>query len=172
MKTPYGAFRPAWQAPFIHALRLESGDPVQSHAVANEDGSFYWEFPPGHYVISRIGVGTITDSFGTFITWPRVAFHVPAGARVAYLGHLVLDGTSYSEEYVLSTGTKGRSEGVRYRFRVEDEMQAQLPRIAAWTAAGAPVRSLFFHDPQMPVGEPLVQQWRASKEDLIRRIFR
>jgi hypothetical protein len=97
---------------------------------------------------------------------------VPEGARVAYLGHLVLEGTSYSEDYVLSTGTKGTSKGVRYRFRVEDEMASQLPRVSAWTAQGAPARSLFFHDPGMPIGEPLVQQWRASKEDLIRRIFR
>ena len=171
IRTPYSAFRPAWQAPFITAFQLESGDPVQSHAVANEDGSFYWEFPPGHYVISRIGVGTITDDFGTYIPWPRVAFRVPAGERVVYLGHLLLEGTSYSEPYTLSTGTKGTRKGIDYRFRTEDEMESQLPRVAAWTSGARPSRSLFFHDPRMPIGARLVEQWRASRTAVIEHIF-
>jgi hypothetical protein len=157
-KAPYGAFKPQWPAPFLSALHLETGDAVQSHAVRNEDGSFAWEFPPGHYVISRIGVGQYMDD--TYIAWPRIAFHVPAGARRVYLGHLVLDGASYAEPYALSTGTKGVSRGVRYRFRIEDEALAQADR------------SLFFHDPAMPIGEPLVDQWRADRGALIRKIFR
>lgn len=171
IKAPYGAFRPAWPAPGLTALQLESGDPYSSPAVQDADGSFLWELPPGHYVISRIGVGQVWDD--TYIAWPRIAFRVPAGGRLVYLGHLVLDGTSYTEEFTYSTGRKSTISGVRYRFQVRDEMQDQLSGLAA----GAPgqalpaVKSLMFHAPNMPIGEALVNEWRASKETTIARIF-
>jgi hypothetical protein len=153
-----GAARPAWPAPFLDAVRLETGEALQTHAVDAGDGSFRWAFPPGSYVVTRIGAGTFTDD--TYIAWPRVAFRVPAGGSPVYLGHLVLEGTSYSEDYVLSTGKKATSRGVRFSFRVRDEL-----------ASGTP-KSLFFHDAAMPAGDTLMERWRADREGLIRGIFR
>lgn len=160
MKTPYSAFRPAWQAPFISALQLETGEVFAFPAVDNADGSFAWEAPPGSYVISRIGAGSITDSFGTFIAWPRVAFRVAPGARKLYLGHLVLAGTSYSERTTLSTGREVHSSGIRYQFRVVDE-----------SGGNADAKALMFHDPGMPIGVQLQERWERSRTDLIESIF-
>jgi hypothetical protein len=170
-KTPYGSFRPAWPAPRLSALQLESGDPFATPAVADADGSFQWELAPGHYVVSRIGVGQIWDD--TFIAWPRVAFRVPPGARLAYLGHLVLDGTSYTEEFTYSTGRRSTTSGIRYRFEVRDEMEVQFAGFGpAGSGAGRlVVRSLMFHDPGMLIGEPLLDAWRASRDGVIARIF-
>ena len=38
--TPYGAFRPAWPAPFMNAVNLETGEVHAFPAVANVDGHF------------------------------------------------------------------------------------------------------------------------------------
>ncbi|HEX9181248.1 MAG TPA: hypothetical protein VF859_12675 [Burkholderiales bacterium] len=170
-KAPYGAFRPAWPAPRLSALQLESGDPFASPAVEDADGSFLWELPPGHYVVSRIGVGQIWDD--TFISWPRVAFRVPPGARLAYLGHLVLDGSAYTEEFTYSTGRKSTTTGIRYRFEVRDEMESQLASLGlpGSGTTRAVTRSLMFHDPGMPIGDSLLDAWRASKDGVITRIF-
>ncbi|HEX6827689.1 MAG TPA: hypothetical protein VF104_01785 [Burkholderiales bacterium] len=171
IKTPYGAFRPAWPAPPLTLLSLESGEFHSSPAVADADGSFVWELPPGHYVISRIGVGQIWDD--TYIAWPRIAFRVPSGPRMTYLGHLVLDGSSYTEEFTYSTGRKSTTSGVRYRFEVRDEMESQLAGLRERHPGKAmPAgKALMFHDPQMPIGEPLANAWRASREAVIARIF-
>jgi len=76
--------RPDWPAPPFTALRLESGDPYVTPPVAEADGGFRWNLPPGSYVISRIGD----------VPWPQVAFFVPPGSPPVYLGHLQLEGTA------------------------------------------------------------------------------
>jgi hypothetical protein len=43
IKTPYGAFRPKWQAPVVMATQLESGKSYHTAAVDNADGSFAWD---------------------------------------------------------------------------------------------------------------------------------
>lgn len=155
-KAPYGAFRPAWPAPRFTALRLESGDPYVTPPVDDAEGSFRWNLPPGSYVISRIGVGQLHDD--TLITWPRVAFLVPPGSPPVYLGHLVLDGTTRAGSTTLSTGRVVQERGVSFSPRIVDE--------------GAPgPKSLMFYDAKMPIGEALLEQWRASKRALIERIF-
>ncbi|KZE25318.1 hypothetical protein AVW16_03180 [Crenobacter luteus] len=158
VKAPYGAFRPAWPAPFVSATRLETGDTHASPAVADADGAFVWELPPGHYVISRIGCGTFSDD--TYIAWPRVAFRVPADAPRVYLGHLRLLGTSYREAYTDSAGKPREYGGVRYRFEVVDEGARQ-----GWKTSPMFVRG------DMPIGESLLNAWRASREATIARIF-
>jgi hypothetical protein len=155
-KAPYGAFRPQWPAPRFTALRLESGDPYVTPAVADEDGSFRWNLPPGSYVISRIGVGQLHDD--TLITWPRVAFFVPAGSPPVYLGHLVLEGSTRPGSTTLSTGRVVQERGIAFTPRIEDQ--------------GVPgAKSLMFHDPAMPIGQALQEQWQASRRAVIERIF-
>ena len=155
-KAPYGAFRPAWPAPRFTALRLESGDPFVTPAVAEADGSFRWNLPPGSYVISRIGVGQLHDD--TYLAWPRVAFLVPSTASPVYLGHLVLDGRTRTGSTTLSTGRAIEERGISFKARVQDE--------------GAPgLRSLMIQDERMPVGEGLLEEWRKSRRALIERIF-
>ncbi|HEX9183292.1 MAG TPA: hypothetical protein VF876_08545 [Burkholderiales bacterium] len=155
-KAPYGSFRPAWPAPRFSALRLESGEPFASPLVADGDGSFRWKLRPGSYVISRIGAGQIHDD--TYIAWPRIAFLVPPSSPPVYLGHLVLDGKTRSGTTTLSTGRVIQESGVSYQFVVRDE-------------GPAGPRALMFHDPRMPIGDALVEDWRKSRRQLIERIF-
>ncbi len=141
-RAPYGASA-AWPAPHFTALRLESGDPYVTPPVADSDGSFRWNLPPGSYVISRIGAGQSYDD--ARVHWPRVAFRVPPDSPPVYLGHLVLEGVTRGREVVF------------------------VPRIVDEAAPGA--KSLMFHDPAMPVGEALQAQWHASRRALIEKIF-
>ena len=81
----------------------------------------------------------------TRVAWPRVAFLVPPNSPAAYLGHLVLEGVT-------------RARQVEFTPRIADE--------------GRPgPKSLMFHDPAMPIGQTLQEQWRASRRALIERIF-
>lgn len=167
MPLPYGAFRPDVPPPFVDLLNLDTGTPYQSHAVARADGSFAWRLPPGHYVVSGIGQGAFGDDYR--ITWPRIAFRVPAADAPVYLGHLQLVGTRYTETFTYSTGRVSTTSGIRYRFAVEDEGPAG--RAAYARAGAAPATSLMFVKADMPIGEPLVRAWNASREDTIERIF-
>ena len=155
-RAPYGAFKPAWPAPRFSALRLESGQPFASPLVADSDGAFRWKLPPGSYVISRIGAGQYHDD--TYVAWPRVAFLVPPSSPPVYVGHLVLDGTTRSGTTTLSTGRVVQESGVSYKFVVRDE-------------APAGPKSLMFHDPKMPIGDALVEEWRKSRRAAIERVF-
>lgn len=167
MPLPYGAFRPDVPPPFVDLLNLDTGAPYQSHAVARADGAFAWRLPPGHYVVSGIGQGAFGDDYR--ITWPRIAFRVPADDVPVYLGHLQLVGTRYTETFTYSTGRVSTTSGIRYRFAVQDEGPAGR---AAYARAGAvPATSLMFVKADMPIGEPLVRAWNASREDTIERIF-
>jgi hypothetical protein len=168
---PYGAFKPAVPAPFINALRLEAGDSWQSMTVDKGDGSFLWRVPPGHYIVSGIGPGQLWDDYR--ITWPRIAFHVPAEGGPVYLGHLQLRGTRYAETSTLSTGKTVSTSGVRYAFVVEDaeaEDQGILARRGT-IAGGAPTKSLMFQRDAMPIGQGLQEAWQRSREQLIADIF-
>lgn len=79
------------------------------------------------------------------VPWPQVAFFVPPGSPPVYLGHLLLERTA-------------RAGSVSFSPRIADE--------------GVPgPKSLMFHDPAMPTGEGLQEQWRASRRALIERIF-
>ena len=167
MPLPYGAFRPDVPPPFVDLLNLDSGAPYQSHAVARSDGSFAWRLPPGHYVVSGIGQGTFGDDYR--ITWPRIAFRVPAAGAPVYLGHLQLVGTRYTETFTYSTGRVSTTSGIRYRFLVQDEGPAGGTAYAR--ADAAPVTALMFVKTDMPIGEPLLRAWNASREDTIERIF-
>lgn len=167
LPLPYGAFRPDVPPPFVDLLNLDTGVPFQSHAVARADGSFAWRLPPGHYVVSGIGQGTFGDDYR--ITWPRIAFRVPGAEAPVYLGHLQLAGTRYTETFTYSTGRVSTTSGIRYRFAVQDEGPAG--RSAYTRADAAPVTSLMFVKADMPIGEPLLRAWNASREDTIERIF-
>lgn len=160
IKTPYGAFRPAWQAPPMMALNLTTGDPHVFGPVADADGSFRWQLAPGAYVISSIGIGSYTDE--TRINWPRVVLCVPrAPGATAYLGHLRLEGRTYSEEVTLSTGTRYTARGVRYGFQVVDEAPSGAP---------GQVSRLMRHGPDMPIGDRLVARWQADAAGLEREL--
>jgi hypothetical protein len=168
MPLPYGAFQPDVPPPFINALDLDTGASYQSPAVARTDGSFVWRLPPGHYVVSGIGQGRFTDDHR--ITWPRIAFRVPAAEAPVYLGHLQLVGTRYTETFTYSTGRVSTSSGIRYVFSVQNEGPAVGgTRVAG--AGAAPVTSLMFVKPDMPIGETLVRSWNASRDQTIERIF-
>lgn len=160
IKTPYGAFRPAWQAPPMMALNLTTGDPHVFGPVANADGGFRWQLAPGAYVISSIGVGTYTDD--TRISWPRVVLCVPrAPGTTVYAGHLRLEGRTYTEEVTLSTGTRYTSRGVRYGFKVVDEAPPGSPQ---------QISRLMRHAPDMPIGDRLVERWKADATGLEREL--
>lgn len=155
--TPYGAFRPAWPAPFLNAVNLETGEVHAFPAVANTDGAFRWSVRPGAYVVTRIGFGNFSDD--TFISWPRIVLCVPrAPGASLYVGHLRLEGRSYTEDVTLSTGTRYTSRGIRYRFEVADE------------AADSPgwIKRLMRQIPDMPIGDELVARWRADSPGLER----
>ncbi len=158
MMTPYGGFRPAWPAPFLHAVNLQTGDTHAFPGVEAQEGRFRWLATPGAYMIGRIGFGTYFDD--TYIAWPRVVLCVPrAPGRTVYVGHLRLEGTRHDEQIRLSTGTTYRSRGVRYTIKVEDE------------AADAPdaLRRLMRVAPEMPIGDGLQAQWKADREGLVKR---
>lgn len=158
-KTPYGAFRPAWPAPPMMALNLATGDPHVFGQVAEADGSSRWQLPPGAYVVSSIGSGAFTDE--TRISWPRVVLCVPrAPGATVYLGHLRLEGRRYAEEVRLSTGTQYTARGVRYSFQVADE----APDLPGQT------RRLMRHVPDMPIGDRLVERWKADAPGLEREL--
>jgi hypothetical protein len=169
IKTPYGAFRPKWQAPVVMATQLESGKSYHTAAVDNADGSFAWELPYGSYVITRIGVGQYFDD--TYIAWPQVAFRISAGSRLVYLGHLRLEGTRYVEHQTMSWGEVMEFRGIRYQFPVGDEMEAQLASLGAQGGKMHPVKSLMFHDRAMPAGDRFAEAWRQSRDELAIRIF-
>ena len=149
--TPYGAFRPAWPAPFMNAVSLQTGEVHAFPAVAHADGSFRWQVKPGAYVVTRIGFGNLSDD--TFISWPRLALCAPreAGTTV-YIGHLRLEGTRYAEDVTLSTGSRYTARGVRYAFKVADEA----------TDAPGQIKRLIRHIPDMPIGDGLVARWQAD----------
>ena len=156
--APYGAFRPAWPAPFAAALRLETGDVHTTPAVANADGAFRWLLEPGAYVVTRIGVGTFTDD--TYIAWPRVVLCVRSGGQApVYAGHLRLEGARYDEELRLSSGTVSRSRGIRYTMKVLDEAAAR---------SGAEVGLMQVRD-DLPIGDALQAAWQADRAGLIAR---
>lgn len=158
LMAPYGAFRPAWPAPFASALRLETGDVHATPAVADDDGSYRWQLEPGAYVITRIGFGTIGDD--TYVAWPRVVLCVPAGdRRPLYAGHLRLEGTRYVEEVRLSTGTVRRVRGVRYAVVVQNEG-------AAGDAKQVRLMEVR-HD--LPIGDALLAASVADRAGLIAR---
>ena len=160
LKTPYGAFRPAWPAPPMMALNLSNGEPHAFGQVADADGSFRWQLAPGAYVISSIGMGSPTDD--TRISWPRVVLCVPrAPGTTVYVGHLRLEGRTYVEEVTLSTGTRYTSRGVRYGFQVVDDASADRPRQAS---------RLMRHGPDMPIGDRLVERWKADAPGLEREL--
>lgn len=160
IKTPYGAFRPNWPAPPMTALSLTTGNPHVFGQVADADGRFRWQLAPGAYVISSIGTGAYTDE--TRITWPRVVLCVPRvpGATV-YVGHLQLEGRRYVEDVKLSTGTRYTARGVRYAFKVVDEAPATAPEQPRW---------LMRHLPGMPIGDRLVERWKADAPGLEREL--
>lgn len=158
-KTPYGAFRPAWPAPPMMALSLATGDPHVFGPVAEADGGFRWAVAPGAYVVSSVGTGSYTDD--TRITWPRVVLCVPrAPGATVYVGHLRLEGTGYAEDVTLSTGTRYTARGVRYVFKVADEAPA----------ATGQVKRLMRHVPDMPIGDRLVERWKADAPGLEREL--
>lgn len=160
IKTPYGAFRPAWQAPPMMALNLTTGDPHVFGQVADADGGFRWQLAPGAYVISSIGTGAFTDDMR--ITWPRVVLCVPrAPGATVYVGHLRLEGRTHSEEVVLSSGTRYTSRGVRYGFQVVDE---------AVPGSAGQVSRLMRHQADMPIGDRLVERWKADAAGLEREL--
>lgn len=155
--TPYGAFRPAWPAPFLNAVNLETGEVHAFPAVSNVDGAFRWRVRPGAYVVTRIGFGNISDD--TFISWPRIVLCVPrAPGNSLYLGHLRLEGRSYTENVTLSTGTRYTARGVRYRFEVVDEAPDTPARI----------KFLMRQIPDMPIGDELLRRWKADSQELER----
>lgn len=159
LMTPYGAFRPAWPAPFMNAVNLESGELHAFPAVANADGAFSWYVRPGAYVVTRIGFGNFSDD--TFISWPGIALCVPRAPEISlYVGHLRLEGRSYAENVTLSTGTRYTARGVRYRFEVVDE------------APDTPARSkrLMRIIPDLPIGDQLVARWKADSQVLERTV--
>jgi len=158
MMTPYGAFSPAWPAPFLEAVNLKTGEVHAFPAVEPREGRFRWQATPGAYVIGRIGFGRFTDD--TYIAWPRVVLCVPrAPGRTVYVGHLRLEGTRYDEQVRLSTGTTYRSRGIRFEFRVEDE-QPDAPDA---------VRRLMRVAPEIPIGDRLQAQWKADPAGLVRQ---
>jgi len=160
IRTPYGAFRPAWPAPPMMALNLTTGHPHAFGQVADSDGSFRWQLPPGAYVISSIGMGTPTDE--TRISWPRVVLCVPrAPGATVYVGHLRLEGRRYEEDVMLSTGTRYASRGVRYGFKVVDETPG---------STSGQVSRLMRHWPEMPIGDRLVEHWKADAPGLEREL--
>jgi hypothetical protein len=157
--TPYGAFRPAWPAPFLNAVNLETGEVHAFPAVAIVDGSFRWRVRPGAYVVTRIGFGNFSDD--TFISWPRIVLCVPRTPGVSlYVGHLRLEGRSYAEDVKLSTGTRYTVRGVRYHFEVADEAPDTPARI----------KRLMRHIPDMPIGDALVARWKADSQGLERTV--
>jgi len=79
------------------------------------------------------------------VTWPRVAFFVPAGSPPVYLGHLVLEGVTRERRVVFT------------------------PSVVDEGAAGP--KSLMFVDPAMPIGQALQAQRQASPRALIEKIF-
>jgi hypothetical protein len=158
LMVPYGMTRPRWPAPFMEAVDLRTGEVHAFPAVEPEQGRFRWRVAPGAYVVTRIGFGSFTDD--TYIAWPKVALCVPrAPGRTVHVGHLRLEGTRYDEELTLSTGTRSRSRGVRYRFEVADE------------SAGEPdaARSLMRHLPELPTGDRLQQRWKEDAAGLQRQ---
>jgi hypothetical protein len=156
---PYRGTRPGWPAPVMEAVSLRTGEVHAFPAVDAEQGRFRWQLEPGAYVVTRIGVGTFTDE--TYIAWPRVALCVPrAPGRIIHIGHLRLEGTRYDEGVTLSTGTSYRSRGVRFQFRVDDEMND----------APSESKRLMRHLPEMPTGDLLQQQWKADAAGLARRV--
>jgi len=163
-RTPYGASYPAWPAPFVHMVRLESGIMFATPAVGGADGRFRWRLSPGSYVITRIGAGQFTDQ--TFVAWPRVAFQVPPEGGPVYLGHLVLEGTTS----VRPLPDGGSYEFIGYRFLVRDEFAEDAAALGPGVARRA-TRSLMLHDPQMPIGDELSEEWQRSRRSLVERIF-
>jgi hypothetical protein len=154
--TPYGAFKPAWPAPFVNALRLETGEVHSTPPVARADGSFRWQLEPGAYVVSRIGFGTFTDD--TYIAWPRIVLCAPPLTTApVHVGHLRLEGRRYDEEFRSSTGKVSRVQGVRYTFSVADE-----------SGAARHVRLMQLRE-DLPIGDALVEQWKADRAGLIAR---
>lgn len=156
---PYRWTRPGWPAPFMEAVNLRTGEVHAFTAVDAEQGRFRWRVAPGAYAVSRIGAGTFTDD--TYIAWPRVALCVPrAPGRTIHVGHLRLEGTRYDEEVTLSTGKTYRARGIRYQFRVDDEMPDSPPES----------KRLMRHLPDMPTGDRLQQQWKEDAAGLARRV--
>ncbi len=165
VRLPYGAFRPSIPAPHLDLVQIETGRTFQTRAVGKTGGTYAWRLEPGHYVIGGIGQGQFIDDHR--ITWPRLAFAVGDGRSPVYLGNLRLVGTSYAEPYTLSTGTKGVSKGIRYRFEVDDAMdRTGVP------TGGSATKSLIFHRPGMPIGESLIDRLNASPSAVIDEIFR
>lgn len=157
--APYGGPRPAWPAPVMTALNLQTGRLHAFGAVADADGSFRWRLVPGAYLADRIGVGQFTDD--TYLAWPGVVLCVPAApGRVVYLGHLRLEGQRYSETVTLSTGTRYLSRGVRYRLVVVDEGP---PADAGEAALVRPMRVA----PELPGGDALQRRWQADSASLV-----
>jgi len=163
-RLPYAPFRPAIQRPHFDLLRLEDGNPYQTHGVDPTDGSFLWKMQPGHYIVSGIGQGSFGDDYR--IVWPRLAFEIKPGPGPVYIGHLQLRGERYEETYTLSSGTSGVSRGVRYQFAILDNLD--LIDLPTGTQAN---KSLIIHRPNMPIGERLVNEWQESKNRLIADIF-
>lgn len=161
MKAPYGAFRPAWQAPPMTAMSLSTGRILSFAAVDEADGAFRWQLPPGAYAIAGIGVGGYTDE--ARITWPRVVLCVPrAPGATVQVGHLRLEGRRYTEDVVLSSGTRYTARGVRYAYRVVDE----APTAPSGTVLQRPMR----HLPGMPIGEVLEARRQADAAGLSREL--
>lgn len=154
LMAPYGS-APRWGAPNLIALRMEDGNPYVFPQVDETTGAFRVKVPPGAYVVSQIGPPA---HLGRHVAWPRLVLCVPASTgAVVQAGHLQLLGTRYRETYTLSTGTEGISQGVRYRYAVEDEGVAGL-------------KSLFREAPDLPVGQRLQERWQQDRAGLIRQI--
>ncbi|MFO1497181.1 MAG: hypothetical protein U1G07_02075 [Verrucomicrobiota bacterium] len=169
-KLPYGFFRPRWPAPTVNATKLESGAALLTPAV-QRDGSFLWELPSGHYVITHFGGGQFTDDWS--LAWPRIAFAIPAGAELVYLGDLTLAGTRRAKDFVYSTGRISRVRGIEYAFPITNQLPAALERLVKGRQLATPSAtvSLMFHDPAMPIGVTFLKRWQESPEALIDNVF-
>jgi hypothetical protein len=57
-----------------------------------ERGYFYWIVPTGSYVIRDVDIGgNLIDTAPIHFVQPQIAFHIPLGGRIFYLGTLKID---------------------------------------------------------------------------------
>lgn len=143
-KIPYGFWG---RKPLMRLFRIESEEFLRwgFEPAYEKDGSFYWIVPRGTYVIPDIRFG--------YVILPQIAFQVPLGADVFYLGTLKIDTET---KQILGIHQVNKLNSITVTDEFDEAKKGFMTRNPDFK--GKIEKSLMIHDSSIPIDISLYKQ--------------